>query len=408
MADYPHVPGFTINVNDGGLVVPISQYPTTETVLIMGPAPNGPKNGETPIYNEPKLITDTTALSEFATAGSLYGTAESRNLLTTAWKQAYDAGCKSIYLMRLEDTGADAAAKTHSMFMSMHTALDLLSSTDNYDHVVVVGLYADDTVTLTASDVTTLGDGYVAGPADIIAELNKFVTEQIQSNNEVLGYIAIKPLGKLNPTLAEIRTYIDSLEDIGDLYSGFVSVVGGIDLAFNAGFEYADNGVAAYAGLASTLDPHSATTNKPVKGARLIFNPTLPMLESLGDKKYVSYRKRNNIVCPTLDVTAAPDSSDFVLLSTARIILAAAKLTREVCEPFIGEGADNNSIAAMETALHKTYKGMIAGKSILDYKFAITMSLQDFLLGKTNITLDIVPCLERRKIRLDITARAQI
>ncbi|HLO11247.1 MAG TPA: hypothetical protein VK190_03200 [Pseudoneobacillus sp.] len=401
MAEYTHVPGFNVNINDGGLSLRSTVRPDTESVLILAPAPKGPTDNPT-LIGEPSV--DLVQFSDDAVG--IYGTGSAPNRLTTAFKQAFDAGSRNIYLMRLEDAGADATAKTHKMFMSLHTALDNLNAFDLFDHIVVAGLYSDDVVTLDATDVTALGTGYVAGPADIVGELAKFAANQIANNNEICCYIGAKPLGKSNPTLTEIRNHTDGLKDLGDSYNGFVSVVGGIDLTFDAGFSYIDNGVAAYAGLASTLKPHSATTNKVVAGAKVVFTPTLPMLDSLGDKKYVTFKRRNDRALVTLDITAAPDSSDYVLLSTARIILAAIKETRFACEPFLGEGADVNSLSSMETALHKTYKSMV-GSAILDYDFRISMTQQDFLMGKTSIILEIIPALERRKITLDVTARAQ-
>lgn len=401
MADYTHVPGFNVNINDGGLAIKSTVNPDTESVIILAPAPQGPT--DTPVF-----IGDPAAdLVQFAaSADAIYGTESTPNRLTTAFKQSYDAGCRNIYLMRLDDTIVGGETAQHRLFLSLHAALDNLSSFDLYDHLVVAGLYSNDAVTLTADDVTALGGApYVAGAADIVGELAKFAQDQIASNNEVCCYIGAKPLGKTNPSLTEIRTHVSGLVDLGESYNGFVSVVGGIDLSFDAGFSYIDNGVAAYAGLASTLKPHSATTNKTVRGAKVVYAPTLPMLDSLGDKKYVTFKRRNNSAVVTLDITAAPDASDYVLLSTARIILAAIKETRFACEPFLGEGADANSFASMETSLHKTYKSMV-GSAILNYDFRISMSQQDFLMGRTNITLEIIPALERRKIVLDVTARA--
>lgn len=400
MAEYINVPGFSVNIKDGGLGYPIRVAPTTQAVLIVGPSDKGP-------FETPTLVTDPTGLVQFGEEPNIYGTTEKRNYLTTAWKQAYDAGCRAIYLMRLDDTEVGEDERDKKLFHSLRNALDLLTDFDMVDHVVIVGLYANQEITFTEEDLTKY-EGLRAETYNPLEIFSSFIQQQIYNNNEMIGYIGAKPLGKVNPSLADVREHIESLEDLEDNYHGFVSVIGGVDLMFGAGYEYIDNGVAAYAGLASTLPPHSATTNKLLPGARLVYTPTLSMLDQLGDKKYVSFRQKGGAAVVTLDVTAAPDQSDFVLLSTARIILAAIAVTREVCEPFIGESATLQSFNAMETALHRAYKSMVEAESIIDYRFTINMSNQDFLLGRSTVNLEIIPAMERRNIRLDISATARL
>lgn len=408
MTEYPHVPGFTVNINDGSLYAGLNATGVHEPVLIIGPAAAGPLNTPTFVSNEQMLV-------PFATApNAIYGTAAAPNILAVAWKEAFTSGCDNIRLMRIDGT------TPHDLAISLIKALDLLNEVESAIHVAVVGLYSNDVIKVTATDIAETGGLYGVAKddegtlyaaddeIDLLFHFNKFILSQNSNGIETLGYIGAKPLNLSDPTLNQIRTFMDALPDIGEDYSGFLSVIGGIDLLCNCGtFDYISNGVAAYAGLVSTLAAHRPTTNKIVPGARLVYRPTSSMLEALGDKKYVTFRAKGNNVVVTLDITAAPDTSDFILLNTARIILAAIKTTRDVCDPFIGEGADPVSMNALQTALDKAYKDMISGGALLNARFNIQISPTDYLLGHSIINLEIVPIIERRKIHINVTASAQ-
>lgn len=179
-------------------------------------------------------------------------------------------------------------------------------------------------------------------------------------------------------------------------------------------------GAAAYAGLVSSLPPHSAPTNKGLSGViGLRYKKSLRQLDlldggtPLGDAtegsnvKYVTFKIVNNAVTVTDAPTAALPSSSYARLSTHRIIKAVAKVTRDIATPFIGEPNSDAMRAALNTALEKAYRKMV-GTALSSFKFEITASDLDKTLGTMRINLTVVPNFETRKIKFTVNLKSSL
>jgi len=179
-------------------------------------------------------------------------------------------------------------------------------------------------------------------------------------------------------------------------------------------------GAAAYAGLVSTLAPHSAPTNKQISGVSgLRYRKSLRQLDlldggtPLGDAteganvKYVTFKTTNDAITVTDAPTAALPSSSFARLQTHRIIKAVAKITRDIATPFIGEPNNDQMKAALSTALEKAYRKMV-GTALTSFDFEVSASSLDKTLGTLRIYLTVVPCFEVRKIKFVVNMKASL
>ena len=201
-------------------------------------------------------------------------------------------------------------------------------------------------------------------------------------------------------------------------YSGHLSIVAGPELGYQVpgmrDIQYR-NGVVTYAALISTLRPESAPTNKPVFGiAGVRYNMSLRQLDSLSGAQYVSFRLKNGLVYVTDGVTTAPDQqignviykSDYIRLSTLRITHAAVRLIREIADPFIGEPNGMPQRNALIAAIRGGLEGMKSAGAIIDYRFSLTTSPRQNILGQSTVSLELIPAFELRKVSVDVSLRA--
>jgi len=136
-------------------------------------------------------------------------------------------------------------------------------------------------------------------------------------------------------------------------------------------------------------------------------------MNALSGNKYVSFRVKNGGVYVTDGITTAPDiviggvvnKSDFTRLSTLRITHAAINLTRELCEPFIGEPSGVPQRNALSSALTAGYNAMKSQGAISDYRFTIVQESATNVIGHQKITLQLVPAFETRNISVDVSLR---
>jgi hypothetical protein len=156
---------------------------------------------------------------------------------------------------------------------------------------------------------------------------------------------------------------------------------------------------ASYAGFYVGLPPASAPTNKKVSGASIIYKMSLGALDSLTGSGFVTLRQKSAGVVVTDAPTATMPNSDWVRLSTVRIVKAIVDGVRAAVEPFIGNGTSASVRVSMQNAVETVLLAGKKGGFLQDYKpFQVIQTPQMEVQGKVNIALSLVPAFEIRQI----------
>ncbi len=167
------------------------------------------------------------------------------------------------------------------------------------------------------------------------------------------------------------------------------------------------DGAAAYAGFITTLMPHHATTNKPIKSldpARLLGRS---QVDKLIGRRFVTFMARNRFVV-ALDVTGARNAgryarSDYVLLSTVRIIHAIADMVREKCYRFIGYPSNAPLRNALKQDIQSGIDLFKEQGAIREASFQITATPEQEVLGELDVAMTVIPAIELIKVNVTIT-----
>ena len=201
--------------------------------------------------------------------------------------------------------------------------------------------------------------------------------------------------------------------DIGAYISVFASQLRyfndlGASVDANLGF-YDGSGAPAYAGLISSLAPHSATTNKPVGGAAKLRELSLVQADDLAKQRYVTVLTRSRGLTVTSGMTGAYNidnvfrRSDFVRLSTVRVVHAALDIVRAAAEPHLGEPNHPANRNAMKAAVDESLRSMLSAGALLDYNLSISVSPAERTIGQISVGLDLEIALEIQTIKASIS-----
>ena len=253
--------------------------------------------------------------------------------------------------------------------------------------------------------------------------LHTFLSKLADGVNEAIGIISVKPA--TGNTLSAVNDWFKKLTAVSttDLTRGanimaafdskFVSTVAMEPLFINneVSVPYTATGEATYSGLISTLQPQSSTTNKRIDrvvGLRYPLSNT--QLNTLSEKRYVTLRRGGTPpgIVVTDGVTAAATGSDYVRLSTVRIVFAAMDVVREVAEPFIGEPNDAAERQALETAITRGLQKMTEARALRDFAFTVKSTPAEQVQGIVNVEMILVPAFEMRKIQVTVKLRPSL
>lgn len=196
--------------------------------------------------------------------------------------------------------------------------------------------------------------------------------------------------------------------DIGRYLSLVAAWPNFINTFDTTGFGYLASGAAAYAGLVSALDPHSAPTNKSLgTGVRMPVRLKKADRNSLAGSRLVWFHVKSGGRVAVDDApTASLATSDYARLSTIRIVNAAVDEVRDVAEPFIGEAHTAAVRAAMKTAIDARLAKMQKVGMLRRFESAVSATPTQQILGQAVIELVLVPAFELRKISVLISLAA--
>jgi len=170
---------------------------------------------------------------------------------------------------------------------------------------------------------------------------------------------------------------------------------------------YNTNGAAAYAARITTLAPQSATTNKPIYNLTYSRPLSGSQANKLAGRRITTMHNRANGFVVTSGITGAHNvskyvRSDFVRLTTIRIVDSVVNLTRSVSDKYIGEPNTATARNALYNDIEKYLKQMRVANALRGWTMYISSSPDQQVLGEATIDLTLVPAFELVKIECNI------
>jgi hypothetical protein len=399
----------------------------------------------------PYSVSDSTLTTAYVKFKDADGTI---NEVCKALLECYVGGGRDIELMNILPSASGSFTTDDDRYGYLEEAYTTLLNF-NADIIVPIGATLDST-TLTGNR----NFGY---------QLANFCYVATKNNNTALGVIGVNgpntsPSG--TPTLAEIETWVTALEnytncagydgttdanadgkpdnyrfvatsdgsypanwDSGDVedakgnkidVGGYISAVAGpvraindaaIDLYPTLGY-YNSDGAAAYAGLISSLPAKSAPTNKLVNGVSMQQYVSLSQADRLAGSRFVPIFDKPKGTVAASAMTGAYNisqyyRSDFVRLTTVRIVHDAINYIRDVADQFVGEPNNAPQRNAMSTAIENALKSMQDAGALRRFDFNIFATPTDQVLGRATVELILVPAFELIQIQVYVSLAAE-
>lgn len=290
---------------------------------------------------------------------------------------------------------------------------------ENYEVNIIVPMNAN-------LDATKTGFNSITGlrekvNAQFHIQLGEFLENVSMNVKETIGVIGVESPDNVSQTT--LNTWVDRLtkRDLSDplrganvypLYDNYRVNVCAFEPYYSniGGTAYYANGAAGYAGLVSSLPKHISPTNKTIRNIfRTRFDLSNAQLSRMMDERYLVMRKRPGRNPVILDaMTAAAHGSDYVRLSTVRIVFNSMDIVREVCDPYIGQPNTLEHRNAMEQAITRGLQAMADEGALRAYNFNIVSTADMQVLGDVDIELILVPVFEIRKIRATVKLRKSL
>ena len=165
------------------------------------------------------------------------------------------------------------------------------------------------------------------------------------------------------------------------------------------GYAYVSSGASGYAGMLSTLDADTSSTNQTINidTESLMLNLSNYQLTRLNTAGIVCFRKIGDVVKVIDGITQDENDSPYRRLSTIKIMNAIAKLLREAIQPFIGKTRSDETMNSLETAI-KSVLNKVTGVLITNYSYSISSETDDNYLGIVRIKYAITPAYEIKQV----------
>ena len=162
------------------------------------------------------------------------------------------------------------------------------------------------------------------------------------------------------------------------------------------------NGSASLAATMSRTPSYTGLTNKALYNiAALRYAPTRSQQASLNDAAVNTVVLNfNKIAVFGGAVTYSASNSDYLRLSTKRIVDEASQLVRQVCQKFIGEPSTIQVRNSMETAISSGLRGMQIKGALLESDFNVTYVPSD---NMAIVDLVLTPAFELNSIQVQIS-----
>lgn len=217
--------------------------------------------------------------------------------------------------------------------------------------------------------------------------------------------------GGMTPANVNNHTQLPNLIARDDVLMGavgiYVSIVAAevTPLGYNRNYDFGfSNGACMYAGHISQLDSWSAPTGKPVFNTeKLRYNPTRTQQLAMVADGVVSIALNFDRRATWIDAqTFGKLTSDYVRLTTLRIVFDAVQMVRQVAQQFIGEATNVQSRNALETAVTAGLRGMQQVGAVLASDFTVT-----YIPAENKAIIDLVlnPAFELRNLEVRVSVQ---
>lgn len=168
------------------------------------------------------------------------------------------------------------------------------------------------------------------------------------------------------------------------------------------------DGSASYAGLITSLAPQSSTTNKQVGGVVQLKLLSARQANDLTGMRHVTMYSRTNGLTVASGVTGAHNisryvRSDYVRLSTVRIVHSTVDLIRSVANKYLGEPNNAPQMNALDAEIDQVLLTMKGQGALNSYSFSISSTPDQRVLGELDINLTLVPAFEITQINLVVS-----
>ena len=453
MPTFSNLPGTTVQLLDQGLK--ISSPPSGPKVLLLGFTTSTNANATLNTPYSVSLGSITTAYTSFMNAD---GTPSE---LCKALFECYIAGGRDIELMNILPSASGSFVANNDRYGYLGAAYDVLLNY-SFDIVVPVGAHIDDSVTKNyhAGGGSAWNFGW---------QLANFCYQATKNNNTCIGMIPVNQAianASGTPTLSDINTWVNNVSAYTSFagYDGTTDTTGGgvpgnyrfvattteqmpatyaagdvldskgnhvdigayisvvatnvrayndaaIDLYPTLGW-YNSDGAAAYSGLVASLQAKSAPTNKVVNGVALQQGISESQANQLAGSRLVTFLSKSKGTVVASAMTGAYNinqysRSDYVRLSTKRIVNDAVNFVRSVADNFIGQPNNAPQRNALSNAIDASLKSMQTAGALNRYDFSIYSSPTDQVLGKATVELLLVPAFELQQITVIVALTSQ-
>jgi hypothetical protein len=161
---------------------------------------------------------------------------------------------------------------------------------------------------------------------------------------------------------------------------------------------------ASYGGFYINREPNSAPTNKSVSNTSILFKFGLQTLDDLAGTGYTMLRQKATGLVIADAPTASMPTSDWVRLSTVRIVKAIVDGVRNAVDRFLGEGMSDATRANMKQSVENVLMAAKKAGYLQNYlPFEIIQTPDMEVAGKAEINLTLIPAFELRQVTFSIS-----
>lgn len=203
--------------------------------------------------------------------------------------------------------------------------------------------------------------------------------------------------GYISVVAAPLRTYSSQARRLGAYWG---KSVGGNFI--NTG------GAAGYAALAAQLPPHVATTNKTVRILDAARQLTRNQADKLVGRRFVTFVPKATGFVVAKGVTGARNAgayarSDYVLLSTFKVVHAVIDGVRSIGDRYIGLPNDAAHRNALDQEIRSYLNNIVKTRGLTTFTMQVTATPDQVVLGIVDVVLTLVPAIELTRINLTVT-----
>lgn len=410
------IPGVTTIIRDRFYSISRTDTPTGPRIVVIARRNTANNTGNVSDLDIVQATTEADIITAFGSGSDLH----------KAFLELVAGGAERIFLVPLpSDTEWNHSAGTvesDSYSGSVFDAAFAAAETVLPDMIVPWGRGSNSTdwedPTATPSDNDEYGF-HVNNTATVASSWAKLVAEKVKDISEnthpCIAIMGIKPYSAGNKevmTPAQIASHLSlatlaskedsSLKALGPYLVVVGTEIKPVDYKDTDGTDFGySNGACATAAALSRLSSYSALTNKPlynVEGMRYV--PTRSQQTTLTTKGVnVVLLNFNKVAVFGDGVTFAANNSDYIRLSTKRIVDDAASVVRQACQKFVGEPSTVQMRNSMDTAISSALRGMQLLGALLSSDFNVTYVPAE---NKAIVDLILTPAFELKTIQVQI------